>query len=49
MQGTLRLRQEVGDGDSSLGVAEREPERTEACEQSRLSMVVSESTELGVA
>jgi hypothetical protein len=38
-----------GDGDSSRVVAEGEPKRTEAFEQSRLSMVVAGSTELGVS
>jgi hypothetical protein len=50
-QGTWGLGQEGWDGDSSLGVAEGESKRTEGtetCEQARLSMVVVESTELGV-
>jgi hypothetical protein len=48
-KGTSRLRQNWWDGDNSLGVTEGEPSRTEeteACEQSRLSMVVVESTKL---
>jgi hypothetical protein len=50
-QGIWGLRQETGNGDSSLGVSEGEPTRTEeaeACEQSILSMVVYEFVELGV-
>jgi hypothetical protein len=48
-QGTWRLQQKGWDGDSRLGVAEGESERTEACEESRLSMVEVESAGLGVA
>jgi hypothetical protein len=46
-QGTWGLRQEGWDGDSSLGVAEGESIR-DACEQSRLPMLVAVLTEQGV-
>jgi hypothetical protein len=39
---------EEGLRDSSLGFSEGEPMMTDACEQSRLSMVVVEPAELGV-